>query len=112
MCNSNERCKLTTKVVTLVVRLYHSLLPILALDRNSGTRLDEVKLVSCVTLLDDVGAFGESARLEDVGNLGAFLRLERGEDGNFGEEGFIQAALAGSVLYISIQALRMARQRV
>lgn len=102
MCKSNERCKLTTKVVALIVRLYHSLLPVLALDRNSGTRLDEVKLVSRVTLLDDVGAFGESARLEDVGNLGAFLRLERGEDGDFRQEGLIQAALTRGVLFYQL----------
>jgi hypothetical protein len=99
---------LTSKVIPLDVLLYHHILPILLLDRHRRSLLDKEEVFSLIPLLDDILSFAKGPRLEDVGDLGAFLRLQRGENGDLGEEGLVQATLAGGVLMsaVSIMGLR------
>jgi hypothetical protein len=82
------------KVVSLFIRFDNGLARRTILDGHSGTRLDEEELLTRFTLSNDVLAIAECTRLENIGDFGAFLRLERGKDGNFGEESLVQSSLS------------------
>lgn len=98
-----RRAQLTTKVVSLDILLHHSIIAIsIPLDGHGRPTLDQVELLACITLVNDIGAFDVRARFEDIGDLCAFLGLERGENLDFGEEVFVQPSLARCVLWVSV----------